>query len=335
MSMNKVLALREKAKKDRKKIVLPEGGDARVVRAAALLANEGIVDVCLLGKEDMVRKVAAKNDIKIDKVNIQDPATHDKREEIMDTYFELRKSKGLTREEAEKAVMDNLVFYAALMTRMGAADGFVAGASHTTSDVARAAIHCLKIVREIGTVSSAFIMEMPDSNFGENGLLIYGDCGIVPYPSARQLSGIAIASSDLMRKLFGVEPRVALLSYSTKGSAKGESIETIRAALEKIKTKRPDLIIDGELQVDAAMVPEVAKRKCPNSPVAGKANVLIFPNLDAGNISYKLSQRLANARAVGPIIQGLDKPCSDLSRGCSWEDVVDTAVVTAIIAQGI
>jgi len=335
MSMNRVLALREKAKKDRKKIVLPEGEDARVVKAAALLANEGIVDVCLLGKEDMVRKIAAKNEIKIDKVNIQDPATHDKREEIMDMYFELRKSKGLTREEAEKAVMDNLVFYAALMTRMGAADGFVAGASHTTSDVARAAIHCLKIVREIGTVSSAFIMEMPDSSFGENGLLVYGDCGIVPYPSARQLSGIAIASSDLMRKLFGVEPRVALLSYSTKGSAKGQSIETIRAALERIKTKRPGLIIDGELQVDAAMVPEVAKRKCPNSPVAGKANVLIFPNLDAGNISYKLSQRLANARAVGPIIQGLDKPCSDLSRGCSWEDVVDTAVVTAIIAQGI
>ncbi|MBD3296478.1 MAG: phosphate acetyltransferase, partial [Candidatus Omnitrophica bacterium] len=273
-------------------------------------------------------------DVSLENVSLVDPFADPDRDKVVNAFYEKRKHKGMTPEEAERTLMDNHVYYGAAMVRLEMADGFVAGASHTTGDVARAGIFCLDIDRGIGTVSSSFLMEMPDPSFGEDGLLAYGDCGIIPYPSARQLAGIAIATSDLFGKLFDVEPRVAMLSYSTHGSASGDSIDTIRQALEKIRDKRPGLMVDGEIQVDAALVPDIASRKCPESPVAGKANVLIFPNLDAGNISYKLTQRLGNARAVGPIMQGLKKPCSDLSRGCSWEDVVDTAVVTAVRAQG-
>ncbi len=333
--MSRILELREKAKKEKRKIILPEGEDARVLKAASVLAAENMEEVYTLGREGSVAALAKEHSISLDRVNIIDPVTFEKREEIINTYYELRKHKGMTPEEAEKIVMGKLVFYAAIMTRLEMADGFVAGACHTTSDVARAAIHCLKLDREIGTVSSSFIMELENCPYGEQGLFAFADCGIIPYPSAKQLVGIAISTSDIFRKLFNVEPRVALLSYSTKGSAKGDSIDTIRTALAKIKEKRPNLMIDGELQVDAALVPEVAKIKCPDSNVAGKANVLIFPNLDAGNISYKLTQRLGRSRAVGPLVQGMNKPCSDLSRGCSWEDVVDTTVVTAIRAQGL
>lgn len=332
--MNRILELREKAKENKKTIILPEGGDDRVVRAASFLAGEGIARIYLLGKDDETLKIAERDSISLEGIDLIDPNTHNRRDEIINAYYEKRKSKGLTLEEAEETLMENFVYYAAMMTGMGLADGFVAGANHTTSDVARSSIQCLKLDREIGTVSSSFLMEMENCPFGEDGLFAYGDCGIIPYPSVRQLVGIAIGTSDLMSKLFGIEPRVAMLSYSTKGSAKGESIDAIRGALVKIKQKRPGLKIDGELQLDAAIVPDVAKRKCPDSEIGGKANVLIFPNLDAGNISYKLSQRLGNARAVGPIILGLNKPCSDLSRGCSWEDVVDTTVITAIRAQG-
>ncbi|MBU1895060.1 MAG: phosphate acetyltransferase [Candidatus Omnitrophota bacterium] len=331
--MNRILSLREKAKADKRKIVLPEGEDKRVVKAASFIAEEGLATVCLLGDKKKVEKLACEDAISLEDVDIIDPLNYEDRAEIIELYYEKRKAKGMTPEEAEKILTENFVFYAAMMTSIGMADGFVAGASHTTSDVARAAIQCLKLDKEIGTVSSSFIMELENCPFGENGLFAYGDCGIIPYPNPRQLAGIAIATSDIFQKLFNVEPRVALLSYSTKGSAKSESVENILKALDRIKQKRPQLMVDGELQLDAAIVPEVAELKCPDSKVAGKANVLIFPNLDAGNISYKLTQRLGNARAVGPIMQGLDKPCSDLSRGCSWEDVVDTTVVTAIRAQ--
>ena len=333
--MSRILTLRDKARKDKRKILLPEGEDSRVVKAASFIASEGLADVFLIGKKTEVEELASKDSLSLDGVGIIDPFVSDEREEIINAYYEKRKYKGMTREEAEETVMGNLVYYAAMMTSMGLADGYVAGASHTTSDVARASIHCLKIDRDIGTVSSSFIMELEDCPFGDQGLFAYGDCGIIPYPTARQLAGIAVATSDLFHKLFDIESRVALLSFSTKGSAKAESIETVRAALERVKAKRPNLIVDGELQLDAAIVPEVAHRKCPDSVVAGKANVLIFPNLDAGNISYKLSQRLGRARAVGPLLQGLDRPCSDLSRGCNWEEVVDTTVVTAIRAQGL
>ncbi|NQT32504.1 MAG: phosphate acetyltransferase [Candidatus Omnitrophica bacterium] len=333
--MNRVHGLRERAKENKKKIILPEGEDDRVVEAASIIAREGLAEICLLGKKEDVQKLAEENNISLEGVNVIDPADHDKRQEIIDGYYELRKHKGITPEEAERSVIENLVNYGAMMVKMGLADGFVAGASHTTSTVARAAIHCIRIDKNIGTVSSSFIMEMDNCPYGEDGLFAYGDCGIIPYPSARQLSGIAVATSDLFKELFDVEPRVAMLSFSTHGSARSEAVETILKGLEKAKEKRPDLLIDGELQLDAAIVPDVAKRKCPDSPIAGRANVLIFPNLDAGNISYKLSQRLGNARAVGPIMLGLVRPCSDLSRGCSVEDVVDTTVVTAVRAHGM
>jgi phosphate acetyltransferase len=331
--MNRILALREKAKKEKRKIVLPEGNDIRVLTGASYLVSHDLVEVLLLGRKKEMEELARANGISLEGIELIDPENYAQTGQIVDAYYEKRKHKGIDLAEAERTVKENLVNFGAMMTRLGIADGFVAGASNTTSTVARAAIQCLDIDREIGTVSSSFIMEMEDCPFGEEGLFVYGDCGIIPYPSARQLVGIAIATSDQMKKLFDVEPRVAMLSYSTKGSAGGESVDTIREAIERIKAKRPGLLIDGELQLDSAIVPEVAEIKCKGSKVAGKANVLIFPNLDAGNISYKLSQRLGKARAVGPIIQGIVKPCSDLSRGCSWEDVVDTAVVCAIKAQ--
>ena len=332
--MSRVLGLREKAKEDKRSIVLPEGEDPRVIKAASVIAEEGLARISLLGKEGDILNLARQENVSLDGVDIIDPGTHKKKKEIVDRYYEMRKHKGITPEDAEKEVTSNLVCCGAVMTRMGMADGFVAGASHTTSTVARAAIQCMKIDKNIGTVSSSFIMEMDNCPFGEKGLFAYGDCGIIPYPNIRQLAGIAVATSDMFNKLFDIEPRVAMLSYSTKGSAKSKTVETILEALKRIRESRPDIMIDGELQLDAAIVPEVAEKKCPESPIAGRANVLIFPNLDAGNISYKLSQRLGNARAVGPIIQGLTHPCSDLSRGCSWEDIVDTTVVIAIRAQG-
>lgn len=333
--MTRIQELREKAKKNIKKVVLPEGDDPRVVKGAAFIAKERIAEVYLLGKKDDVIKLAKSQGEDLAGVNLIDPATDPRRGEIINKYFELRKHKGMTVEEAEKTVMDNHVFYGAVMSNLGFADGYVAGASHTTADVARSAIHCFDLLRDIGTVTSCFVMELDNCVYGDKGLFIYADCGIIPYPSPKQLAGITIAASDLFKKLFSIDPKVAMLSYSTKGSAKGETIDAVVEALAKVKEKRPDLMVDGELQVDAALVPAVAQLKCPGSSVAGKANVLIFPNLDAGNIAYKLTQRLANARAVGPIILGLEKPCSDLSRGCDWNDVVDVTAITAVRAQGV
>jgi phosphate acetyltransferase len=332
--MSRILKLREKAKENKRLIVLPEGNDNRVVKAASFIVKEGIADIILLGKKEEVEKIAQQEGVSLEGVQLIDPETHDKKDDVVNAFYERRKAKGITPEEALKTVMEIPVYYAAVMTSMELADGFVAGASHTTSTVVRASLQCLRLDREIGTASSSFIMELDDCPFGEDGLFIFGDCGVVPYPSARQLAGIAISTSDLFKNLFGKDPRVALLSYSTKGSATGDSIDNIHAALERIKAKRPNLLVDGELQLDSAIVPEVAERKCPDSEIGGRANILIFPNLDAGNISYKLAQRLGKARAVGPIMQGLSKPCSDLSRGCSTEDVIDAVSVVSILASG-
>lgn len=250
--MSRFLELRDKAKENKKRIVLPEGEDLRIVKGASFAAEEEIADVFLLGKKEDIEALAKKEKVSLEKVNIIDPSSHDKKEEIVNRYYELRKAKGMTLEEAEKTILDNLVYYGALMVNMDLADGFVAGAIHTTSSVARAAIQCLRIDRNIGTVSSTFLMEMTGSTFGENGLFAYGDCAIIPSPNSRQLAGVAIGTSDLFNSLFGAQPRVAMLSYSTKGSAKSDSAENIKNALSKIKAKRPNLIVDGELQIDAA-----------------------------------------------------------------------------------
>jgi len=326
--------LLDKAKKDPRRIVLPEGDEPRVLLAAQIAAKEKIAIPIILGNKLQVEKIAKINLLSLKDIEIIEPEKFPDLKRIAGALYELRKNKDFQKEdEAKEFILKELVYFGALMTRLGMADGFVAGASHTTSSVARAAIHCMEIDPNIKIVSSSFIMELENCPYGENGLFIFADCGIVPNPNAEQLAGIAISSSNMMKNLFNITPRVALLSYSTKGSAKGESVDKVVKALEIVRGKAKGLIIDGEFQLDAAIIPEVARIKLSDNPVAGKANVLVFPNLDAGNICYKMVQRLGKARAVGPLLQGLTKPASDLSRGCSVEDIVDTIAATVVRAQ--
>jgi len=309
--MDTIKKIRERAKYKLKTIVLPEYNDLRMVEAARIIEKEGIAKALLLTE---------------DKINPQD------KERYIQEFYQLRQSKGIDMPTARKA-LDNPLYYAAMMTQVGKADGFVAGASHTTPDVARAAIQCLGVDAHISIASSAFIMVAPDCPYGEDGTFIFADCGIVPEPNPRQLACIALSAAEFASKVLDFIPRIALLSYSTKGSSKGKPIEKIIEALQLLKEMAPDIVADGEMQVDSAIVPEVAKIKCPDSQLKGRANVLIFPNLEAGNIGYKLVQRLAGARAIGPLLLGLNKPCSDLSRGCLVEDIVDCVAITAIRAQ--
>ena len=309
--MDTVGIIRQKAKRKLMTIALPEYNEARTIEAAKIIEKEGIAKVLLLAP---------------DKIDPQD------QERYIQEFYQIRQTKGIDMDTARNTLQDPL-YHAAMMTREGKVDGFVAGAVHTTPDVARAAIRCLGVSERISIASSAFIMVVPNSSYGEKGTLIFSDCGVVPDANSRQLACISLGAAELAREVLGFIPRVALLSYSTKSSAKGRSIEKIIEALAILKEIAPGLLVDGELQVDAAIVPEVATIKYPDSILGGKANVLVFPNLDAGNISYKLVQRLANARAIGPILIGLNKPCSDLSRGCSVEDIVDCVAVTAIRAQ--
>jgi len=309
--MDTVKIIREKARSKQQTIVLPEYNDSRIVEAAGIIERENIAKTLLLTP---------------DRMNSQDKDVFAKE------FYELRRAKGVTLEAARKT-MDDPLYYAAMMLRKGMVDGFVAGASNTTPSVVRAAIYCLEVDERISIASSAFIMVVPNTSYGEEGTIIFADCGVIPEPNARQAACVAISSAELAAKVLGLEPRIAMLSYSTRGSARGKSIDKIREAQALVKELAPDLLVDGELQVDAALVPEVAKIKYPDSPLRGRANVLIFPNLDAGNIGYKLVQRLANARAIGPVILGLKKPCSDLSRGCLIDDIVDCVAVTAIRAQ--
>lgn len=303
--------LRSKAKKNRKIILLPEPEDIRVTKAAQIVNSEGIAEAVIIGRRQ------------IDALMVK---------EYAGLFYELRKAKGTTYEEA-KRLMNSPLYYAAMEVRLGRADGFVAGASYTTPDVARAAIRCLDLGGKFSVVSSCFIMAVAHCAYGEDGLFFFADCGIVPLPDARQLAHIALSTADTAKKILGMEPRVAMLSFSTKGSSKDSSLELVKEATRIAHETRPDLKLDGELQLDSAIVPEVAKIKGAYDILEGKANVLIFPNLNAGNIGYKLVQRLAGARAIGPLIQGLTKPCCDLSRGCFAEDIVDCIALTAIRAQ--
>ena len=310
--MEKIIQdIRARAKANPRKIVFPEANDERVVEAVEYVRKEGIAIPLLLSHDNL------------------EP---EKQEEFANIFYERKEARGVTLEEARE-LMENPLYYAAMMVRYGYADGFVAGASLSTSSVIRAALNCLEIDRETRLVSSCFLMAIPNSPYGENGALIYADCGVIPYPTGEQLAYIGIASGRFARDVLGFAPRVAMLSFSTKGSAEGRWVDKIKEGVEIARSKCDEFPIDGELQPDAALCPDVAKRKLKDSPVAGKANVLIFPNLDAGNICYKLTQRLANARAVGPIILGTKQPCSDLSRGCDVEDVIDCTAITVIRAQ--
>ncbi len=321
-----------KAKMQKKRILLPEGSEERTVQAVSLIKAEGIADVTLLGNTDEILATAQKFNVSLDGVSLVDPEKDADFQEYVDAYYEMRKAKGVTPESAVKMMKDTK-FYAAMMILKGRGDGMVAGAISTTGDTLRPGLQIIKMAKGISVVSSCFIMEIPNKAYGDDGMMVFGDCAVNPNPTSEQLAAIAVSSAQTAKCLCGMEPRVALLSFSTKGSAKHELVDKVVEATRILHEIAPDLNADGELQADAALVPKVGQLKCPGSPVAGKANVMIFPDLQAGNIGYKLVQRLAGAEAIGPICQGFKYPINDLSRGCSVEDIVSVVAITAVQAQ--
>jgi len=324
----------ERARKSKRRILLPEAGDGRVLRAIEGLLKLGICYPVLIGDPDEAHKASRKEGVDLKGIEIIDYKKSKDLEKYVALYCEKRKHKNVSIEEATEIIISNPVFFASLAVSSGDADGYVAGAATTTRDVAKAAIQCIGPADDIKTVSSSSILILSDKRLGSNGIFIYADAGIIPSPTAEQLADIAISSSRIARMLLDDEPRVAMLSYSTKGSGgDGESVIKVQEATRLVAQREPCLLIDGEIQVDCAVVPEVAERKDPSGRIKGRANIFIFPNLDAGNISYKLTHRLAKGRAIGPLLQGLKKPASDLSRGCDSQDIIDAVAITAVMAS--
>ena len=330
--MSFISKIKSKAKSNIKTIVLPESTDIRVLLATQKVLNEGFANIILVGNEEEINNLAHKNDIKISGATIVNPLNSEYYNKYVQDFYELRKHKGMTIEKA-KEIMKDSVYFGMMMVKEGNADGLVSGAAHSTSDTLRPALQILKTAPNTKLVSAFFLMVVPDCKYGENGTFIFSDCGLNQDPNAEELSEIAISSANSFKNLVGTEPNVAMLSYSTYGSAKSDSTEKVIEATKLVKEKMPLLNVDGEMQLDAAIIKEIADSKAPGSTVAGKANTLIFPNLDAGNIGYKLVQRFAKAEAYGPLCQGIAKPVNDLSRGCSFEDIVGVVAITCVQAQ--
>jgi phosphate acetyltransferase len=327
--------IKQNAKGYNKRIVLPEGYEERTIKAADIAVSEGIAQVILLGDPVQIESQASVLGLKnIVKTTIIDPRSHSKKEEYIDLMVELRKSKGLTRGEASELIEDPL-YLGVLMIKSGDADGEVSGADHATGDVLRPAFQYVKTAPGISVVSGAFIMILPDKSFGENGVILFADGAVHPDPTDSELAEIAVASANTAKVLLGMEPKVAILSFSTKGSARHEMVDKVINATKIARQMAPEFLIDGELQGDAALVEAIGKKKAPGSQIAGKANVLVFPDLNCGNIAYKLVQRLAHADAIGPILQGMAAPINDLSRGCSVNDIVSMIAITANQAAGV
>ena len=322
--------LRQRAKKDMRRIVLPEGEDERTLQAADYINREQLADLVILGDKNRIGTISKNKGFNLKGIDIIEPAASSDLDVFSSELYEIRKNKEMSKDDIRSMLLEKPVYFGAMLVRDKRADGFVAGAVHTTRDVARSALWCIGIDPQIKTMSSSFIMVLQDEAFGESGVLIFADCGIVPEPSPRQLANIAMSASRLMKNIFNATPRIAVLSFSTKGSGKTDATERLVKAVEIAREKYPELLIDGELQADAALVPDIARRKSPDSPIGGKANVLIFPDLESGNIAYKLTERLAKARALGPLLHGVMAPCSDLSRGCSADDIIDIVCVTSL-----
>ena len=322
--------IKDRVKGKHKKIVLPESDDIRVLEAASIIKKEAFVEIVLVGKENEIENLAKDNNIDISGVTIINPDTFSDREKLINDYYELRKHKGISLDEAKNTILNDYVYFANMLVKDGYADGVVSGAKHSTADTLRPALQIIKTSKDTKVASSFFLMDVPNCEYGSNGLFVYSDCGMIQNPTSEELVEIAKESADTFLLLVGEKPNVAFLSHSTFGSSKCSDVDKVVKAVKLAKEKYPDINLDGELQFDAAIVPSVAKSKAPNSKVAGKANVLIFPDLDAGNIGYKITERLARAKAYGPITQGLAKPVNDLSRGCNANDIVGVVAITAL-----
>ena len=322
----------QQAQAEEKRLVLPEGTEPRIIKAVPVILEKELADIILLGKEDEIRSIAEQEGVDLSGVEIVNPAKASNLADYAKSYYQLRKHKGISQAEAKEQIKDPL-YYASMMVEQGAADAKVAGADNATGNVLRAAIKIIGTSDGISIVSGAFIMILDEADFGEDGLLIFADCAVNPDPDAEQLAEIAVSSAQTGKDLAKIDPKVAMLSFSTDGSAQHELVTKVEQATATARELDPSLEIDGEMQADAALVPAVAQKKYPSSKIAGEANVLVFPGLEAANIGYKLVQRLAGAEAIGPVLQGIAKPVNDLSRGCSVEDIVNTAALTVVQAQ--
>ncbi len=331
--MNIINTIKNRVKETNKTIILPEASDLRVIEAASIIKKEAFTTVILVGEVEQITNDAKEHHFDIAGIEIIDPRTYAHTQSCVEGFYELRKNKGITLAQAEEIILTNYLYFANMLVKLGYADGVVSGAIHSTADTLRPALQILKTAPGTKVASSFFLMEVPNCEYGQQGIFIYSDCGMIQNPSSEELVEIAASSAKTFELLVQKEPKIAFLSHSTLGSSKCEDVDKVATAVTMAKEAYPHLCLDGELQFDAAIVPSVASKKAPNSPVAGQANVLIFPDLDAGNIAYKITERLAHANAYGPVTQGLAKPVNDLSRGCSAQDIVGVVAITALQAM--